>query len=143
MFTVNPLGTRLDARFGTRGFNISWDAEWEAATQVLDDRWIVEISIPLGVMYLNRQDDQTWGINLFRDNQEKNEFSRWAYNPEILNRTERFGEMRGLDLSNVNVVTNPQIETYGSVTVTDAEGCLLYTSPSPRDQRGSRMPSSA
>ena len=29
---------------------------------------------------------------------------------------------------------------------TDAQGnntCLLYTSPSPRDQRGSRMPSSA
>ena len=24
-----------------------------------------------------------------------------------------------------------------------AMGCLLYTSPSPRDQRGSRMPSSA
>ena len=24
-----------------------------------------------------------------------------------------------------------------------AIGCLLYTSPSPRDQRGSRMPSSA
>ena len=26
---------------------------------------------------------------------------------------------------------------------TDAAACLLYTSPSPRDQRGSRMPSSA
>ena len=25
----------------------------------------------------------------------------------------------------------------------EARGCLLYTSPSPRDQRGSRMPSSA
>ena len=25
----------------------------------------------------------------------------------------------------------------------DARTCLLYTSPSPRDQRGSRMPSSA
>ena len=25
----------------------------------------------------------------------------------------------------------------------EAVGCLLYTSPSPRDQRGSRMPSSA
>ena len=25
----------------------------------------------------------------------------------------------------------------------DPEVCLLYTSPSPRDQRGSRMPSSA
>mgnify|MGYP003303517129 CR=1 FL=1 len=27
--------------------------------------------------------------------------------------------------------------------VTQTENCLLYTSPSPRDQRGSRMPSSA
>ena len=27
--------------------------------------------------------------------------------------------------------------------VRQAESCLLYTSPSPRDQRGSRMPSSA
>ena len=25
----------------------------------------------------------------------------------------------------------------------EVQGCLLYTSPSPRDQRGSRMPSSA
>ena len=29
------------------------------------------------------------------------------------------------------------------VSFADARGCLLYTSPSPRDQRGSRMPSSA
>ena len=28
-------------------------------------------------------------------------------------------------------------------TYTEYENCLLYTSPSPRDQRGSRMPSSA
>ena len=27
--------------------------------------------------------------------------------------------------------------------IVDMEACLLYTSPSPRDQRGSRMPSSA
>ena len=30
-----------------------------------------------------------------------------------------------------------------SVTYLENEICLLYTSPSPRDQRGSRMPSSA
>ena len=29
------------------------------------------------------------------------------------------------------------------ITYVDFLGCLLYTSPSPRDQRGSRMPSSA
>ena len=30
-----------------------------------------------------------------------------------------------------------------SVATTSRRSCLLYTSPSPRDQRGSRMPSSA
>ena len=31
----------------------------------------------------------------------------------------------------------------GSSNPGSSSGCLLYTSPSPRDQRGSRMPSSA
>ena len=31
----------------------------------------------------------------------------------------------------------------GTLRVGKAHDCLLYTSPSPRDQRGSRMPSSA
>ena len=30
-----------------------------------------------------------------------------------------------------------------AITVGEEKACLLYTSPSPRDQRGSRMPSSA
>ena len=34
--------------------------------------------------------------------------------------------------------------SWGRINVGDEDGaCLLYTSPSPRDQRGSRMPSSA
>ena len=43
-----------------------------------------------------------------------------------------------------------KVRDYGAATVVmafdeqgQAETCLLYTSPSPRDQRGSRMPSSA
>ena len=33
--------------------------------------------------------------------------------------------------------------TFANVVLQESEACLLYTSPSPRDQRGSRMPSSA
>ena len=36
---------------------------------------------------------------------------------------------------------NPKF--YEGMLASCYEGCLLYTSPSPRDQRGSRMPSSA
>ena len=44
-----------------------------------------------------------------------------------------------LDQQNLEVV----IGEARVVDVTPTEPCLLYTSPSPRDQRGSRMPSSA
>ena len=42
----------------------------------------------------------------------------------------------------LDVVTGPCAVLVGPVT-TSNKCCLLYTSPSPRDQRGSRMPSSA
>ena len=44
------------------------------------------------------------------------------------------------------VVSNPKtikIDAEVKPPVAKYGGCLLYTSPSPRDQRGSRMPSSA
>ena len=51
-----------------------------------------------------------------------------------------FLEKAGVDYAISNLtslgVTKP-------ATLSQHAGCLLYTSPSPRDQRGSRMPSSA
>ena len=35
------------------------------------------------------------------------------------------------------------LDAYSRTVTKVARDCLLYTSPSPRDQRGSRMPSSA
>ena len=45
-------------------------------------------------------------------------------------------------MPNGNAVANISIATSDSWKDRNT-GCLLYTSPSPRDQRGSRMPSSA
>ena len=44
--------------------------------------------------------------------------------------------------TNLNVDENGNGTVTGDLTIKDTT-CLLYTSPSPRDQRGSRMPSSA
>ena len=42
------------------------------------------------------------------------------------------------------VVSSHRFSANGrAMIIGETEGCLLYTSPSPRDQRGSRMPSSA
>ena len=45
--------------------------------------------------------------------------------------------------SNDNTVTIEQLNAGLYIAVVQDGNCLLYTSPSPRDQRGSRMPSSA
>ena len=50
-----------------------------------------------------------------------------------------YAEQYILDASAEEFAETPQME----VVNTELYGCLLYTSPSPRDQRGSRMPSSA
>ena len=46
-------------------------------------------------------------------------------------------ELFDVDLSNLSNTFS------GNLTISDAQGCLLYTSPSPRDATLSRMPSSA
>ena len=55
-------------------------------------------------------------------------------------------QMEGIDESAIIGLPDPDYgETVAAVVVKKRESnitCLLYTSPSPRDQRGSRMPSS-
>ena len=57
-----------------------------------------------------------------------------------------FRAVNGVDfqgeLNNNGTISGTQNGVYFG-NATPAGGCLLYTSPSPRDQRGSRMPSSA
>ena len=56
-----------------------------------------------------------------------------------------YAQVTGLDVTITPTRSDSKILVTASVNYTTAhwQGCLLYTSPSPRDQRGSRMPSSA
>ena len=58
-----------------------------------------------------------------------------AYNLELQDFLDR-GVLRNLNQHELESWTGP-------MNYISHHGCLLYTSPSPRDQRGSRMPSSA
>ena len=53
------------------------------------------------------------------------------------------GEHDRVSLLHTLANMNPQPESVPINMLVPVKGCLLYTSPSPRDQRGSRMPSSA
>ena len=57
----------------------------------------------------------------------------------------KFDDMRSLtsDIINEHPKIDVIVNNAGVFKVPNSVTCLLYTSPSPRDQRGSRMPSSA
>ena len=48
-----------------------------------------------------------------------------------------------LDAGELEILQKTQDSDFRGVPRSELDSCLLYTSPSPRDQRGSRMPSSA
>ena len=77
--------------------------------------------------------DTTSKINFTEDN------SRFDSNAVqfVINPNDEFGLTRAMWFK------ERQGASVDVVNVGGAETCLLYTSPSPRDQRGSRMPSSA
>jgi hypothetical protein len=74
-FTVNPAGWRADAV----GNDFSWDPVWEAATQVDSLGWTAEIRIPFSQLRFSRDSVQSWGLNLTRIIERKQERALWSF----------------------------------------------------------------
>ena len=55
----------------------------------------------------------------------------------------RGGSSKGIYFQNTDLPADHDVRSAVLKWVVGAYGCLLYTSPSPRDKRQSRMPSSA
>ena len=53
------------------------------------------------------------------------------------------GEFPLIGFNAAGLGNNPYVDAIATARLDTHYSCLLYTSPSPRDQRGSRMPSSA
>ena len=60
-----------------------------------------------------------------------------------MNYAERAETVNDNDVEDEGMVDGSETKDSPAPTVATNAPCLLYTSPSPRDQRGSRMPSSA
>lgn len=130
LFLVSPLGTRWDGRDGLFERNQSWDADWEAATEILTDRWYAEMKIPIGVMHHDQGESETWGLNFRRRISRESLAMHWNYDPDagVPRDAEGprfiadFGLLEGLDLSNMKVQRDPKVETYVSSTTSEREG---------------------
>ena len=64
-------------------------------------------------------------------------------NTSIIGGDEHFVSAQDITIAVGSNISRLDLDNAHSVVVLGSSICLLYTSPSPRDQRGSRMPSSA
>jgi hypothetical protein len=71
LISVNPLGTLFDymveiCPFGTYVIHPEWNPSIEVATQMLDDRWTVELAVPLDALGSSVEKEVRWGFNFDR-----------------------------------------------------------------------------
>ncbi|MEI6898461.1 MAG: DUF5916 domain-containing protein [Bacteroidota bacterium] len=78
-FKVSPANLQNDCKYSAIGQDITWDAVWESATSINDSSWIVEIKIPWSALRFPKTEIQQWGINMWRNNMRKQEYSTWSW----------------------------------------------------------------
>ena len=95
---MNPSGARWDANGLGGGDDDSWDPVWEVKTAIDSLGWTAEMRIPFSQLrYPQDSAEQTWGLQIWRQENRLNEESMWAF----WKRTDtggpaRFGHLRGL-----------------------------------------------
>lgn len=86
-FYVNPFGVQSDIVYDdvNRRGDGSWNAIWDSAGQIGEDRYTVEMAIPLKQLRFSPGEGlQTWGIDLVRNYPRDRNF-RLASNPQDRN----------------------------------------------------------
>ncbi len=74
-FEVNPAGVRGDQFDG----DPSWDPVWQAATHVDSLGWTAEMRIPYSQLRFSHDSVQTWGLQIWRYIDRKNEHDMWSF----------------------------------------------------------------
>jgi hypothetical protein len=95
IFRVSASNVQQDAiLYNDTWTDSSWDAVWQSQVSVDDNGWSVEMRLPLSQLRFPRSDHQTWGVNVERFVQRKNETSWLEMVPK--NETGRASRMREL-----------------------------------------------
>ncbi|MBC8089547.1 MAG: carbohydrate binding family 9 domain-containing protein [Phycisphaerae bacterium] len=97
-FTVNPSGSKQDQiGIGASCCDSGWDPVWQVESRIGTDRWVTEIRIPFNQLRFSADSVQTWGLQLRRWIQRRQEQNDWSF----WKRTEsggpqRFGHLEGV-----------------------------------------------
>jgi hypothetical protein len=79
-FATNAVGARLDGLVRGEGsaLNFEWDGVWDVAATIVEDGWVVEMSIPFNTLRFDATSDEGWGVNFGRTVARTREESYWS-----------------------------------------------------------------
>jgi hypothetical protein len=77
-FCVSPLGVRREGMisFGSQ-VDWGWDNKWYSETKRHEEKWVVEMAIPLKTLRFESGSTE-WNINFLRTELKRNELSAWS-----------------------------------------------------------------
>ncbi len=107
-FAVNPAGVKLDRyMYDDNNSDRSWNAIWDVATTIDAQGWTAEFAIPLSQLRFTKADETTFGFNIVRDINRRNESQYWKLRPkDARGVVSLFGDLVGLS----NIVPPRRVE---------------------------------
>jgi len=115
VFRVSPSGSIQDATIAANGNqDASWDPVWTVHTSIDSLGWTAEMEIPLSQLHYATSNDATWGIQIRRWIDRKQEFSEFSFTPLMQDASvSRYGLLEGL--GHLDAVRHLEVLPYGLV----------------------------
>ena len=98
-FNVAASGQKVDLlHLGSYKWDFNWNAVWDGKSTVTDTMWIAEMKIPFSQIRFTKQDNQVWGMHIWRWIDRFQEESEWKLIPvDAPAMVYLFGELRGIE----------------------------------------------
>ncbi|SDB58584.1 Carbohydrate family 9 binding domain-like [Flavobacteriaceae bacterium MAR_2010_188] len=109
IYTTTAAGVKGDEIATNNGEDIddSYNPIWYTKSAIGEDGWTAEMKIPFTQLRFGKENEQIWGINIFRNIFRKNEVSIWKRIPAgSAGLVSQFGELHGL----IDLIPQKQVE---------------------------------
>jgi len=98
-FNLTAWGQKMDLILtNPEKIDLNWNAVWQGKSGLEDSAWVAEFEIPLSQLRYSKEDEQVWGLHIWRWINRLQEESDWEYQtktgPGVLY---NYGEMRGIE----------------------------------------------
>lgn len=128
-FLVTPANVQTDIKITPSRNYREWNAVWESAIKIYDEKWTIELKIPFNSLRFPKEDFSNISINFERFDSFNNENSFWNYiNPNINGLLNQFGKLKGLKNVSppINLSFNPFVSIINEKSSNESKTTYFY-----------------